>query len=225
MNLNTKNIRIVSIIMSLLISLYVINKNLLNNPFLLSTKESIESRITSVIEFVSNKYNSQETENQDTISNKYNSQEIEKSNIIIKTQNEIKEKIYQENNWKLEIPKINLKFNITEDTNFSSISDTTNENYYLFHLKNTDIYYGKIILYIQKKINLKEFDNLKLLNYGEILYYEINNIKKKYFIISNYLVNNSNEEIQKSSNNTLILLANVSDIENVKRCIRAILLE
>ena len=229
-NLNKKNLNIISFLISLIIFsiilaiIYIISNQKINKNYSyeLPKKEKTESISSNNFE------------------NNSNVNELVKNNEKNISVNEI-------TNWQIEIEKLNLKTNITE-----GISDEVLQNS-VGHYVSSNILNGIIAL---KAYNTGEknnyFANLKELQIGDEIKYIVNNNQKIYKVVSNKIIDcdegsdeenefkqifkalntlnsseNKKEEQDSVQNNNLnkndilILITYVKDLPNNLRCVIA----
>ena len=229
-NLNKKNLNIISFLISLIIFsiilaiIYIISNQKINKNY--SYKLPKEEKTESI--------------SSNNFENNSNVNELVKNNEKNISVNEI-------TNWQIEIEKLNLKTNIAE-----GISDEVLQNS-VGHYVSSNILNGIIAL---KAYNTGEknnyFANLKELQIGDEIKYIVNNNQKIYKVVSNKIIDcdegsdeknefkqifkalntlNSNENRKEeqdsvqndklNKNDILILITYVKDLPNNLRCVIA----
>lgn len=119
-------------------------------------------------------------------------------------------------NWKIEIEKLNLNAEIKEGTDESVIKESVG------HYVESNYLYGNVVL---KAYNIGEyknyFANLKELEINDEIKYIINGEKYNYKVISNTIISNEEDAINKKGENTLTLITYIKDMPNKRRCVIA----
>lgn len=121
-------------------------------------------------------------------------------------------------NWILEIPKINLKANI----NFGTTEEVMNE--FIGHFDNTEVWTGNIGLAAHNRgYPVNYFGRLKELQIGdEIKYTTVYGIKTYKVDISTIIEDTDWSYLQKTEENKLTLITCVENEPKYRRCIQAI---
>ena len=118
--------------------------------------------------------------------------------------------------WKIEIEKLNLNAEIKEGTDESVIKESVG------HYTQSNYLYGNVVL---KAYNVSEyknyFANLKELEISDEVKYVINGEEYNYKVISNTIINNEKDAINKTEKNTLTLITYIKDMPNKRRCVIA----
>ena len=121
--------------------------------------------------------------------------------------------------WKIIIEKLNLEANIEEGTDDEILQNSVG------HYLNSSYLYGCIILKAYNTgENKKYFANLKELQIGDEIEYEVNETLTKYKVISNKIIINDEEYVNKLKDtykNNIILITYVKDMPNKLRCVIA----
>lgn len=121
-------------------------------------------------------------------------------------------------NWFLEIPKINLKANI----NYGTTEEVMNE--FIGHFDETEVWTGNIGLAAHNRgYPVNYFGRLKELQIGdEIIYTTIYGTKTYKVSISTIIKDTDWSYLQKTNENKLTLITCVENEPNYRRCIQAI---
>ncbi len=151
-----------------------------------------------------------------SIGNKNTLQENRNTNDIEKVSNTI---ILKENNeWKLEIPKINLEASICEGTS----SDILNK--YIGHFEETQRENGNVVLAAHNRgYKVNYFQRLKELETGDIVFYTYLGSKRKYVINEKNIIKDTDVNVlQNTEDNIITLITCVENMPELRRCIKAI---
>ena len=151
-----------------------------------------------------------------SIGNKNILQENRNTNDIEKVSNTI---ILKENNeWKLEIPKINLDASICEGTS----SDVLNK--YIGHFEETQKENGNIVLAGHNRgYKVNYFQRLKELEKGDIVFYTYLGNKRKYVINEKNIIKDTDVNVlENTEDNIITLITCVENMPELRRCIKAI---
>lgn len=123
-------------------------------------------------------------------------------------------------NWKLEIPKINLDAKIVEGTTDEIL------NKYIGHFEETGVLNGDIALAAHNRgYDVNYFERLKELNIEDKVYYTYGDIKKEYVVYSKEIIKDTNVEVldeHQDGKNILTLITCVENMPELRRCIRCI---
>ena len=123
-------------------------------------------------------------------------------------------------NWKLEIPKINLDAKIVEGTTDEIL------NKYIGHFEETGVLNGNVALAAHNRgYDVNYFERLKVVNIEDTVYYTYGNVKKEYIVFSKEIIKDTNVDILddfQNGKNILTLITCVEDMPELRRCIRCI---
>ena len=132
----------------------------------------------------------------------------------------IQEKIIinNEKGWSIEIPKINLIAPIHEGTTKEVL------DLYVGHFNQTPTYDGNICLAAHNRgYNVNYFQNIKDLEIGDQIYYQINNIKRIFEVESKTIIKETDwSMLENTKENKITLITCVEDMPEYRRCIQAI---
>lgn len=119
--------------------------------------------------------------------------------------------------WKLEIPKINLVANIAEGTNKEILDQ------YIGHFEETQKYVGNIGLAAHNRgYKVNYFQKLKELEIGDVIYYTYNGIQKNYVVELKTIIKDIEwNKLRNTEDNRLTLITCVEDKPSFRRCIQA----
>lgn len=122
------------------------------------------------------------------------------------------------NEWKLEIPKLNLNATIAEGISNEIL------NKYIGHFEETKKENGNIVLAAHNRgYNVNYFEKIKDLEIGDIVFYTYSGIKKEYIINSKKIIKDTQLEVlEDTKDNRLTLITCVEDKPEYRRCIQAI---
>ncbi len=162
----------------------------------------------------------------------YNINSIERSATLISKINIIKEKEdvegkeneRNENNlgsWYIEIPSINLSAPIAEGT------DSNTLNNYIGHFTETSTEIGNVGLAGHNRgYENNYFQNLKKLKKGDKIIYTHDTLKKEYSVDKIEIIENSNwNYLKESEENRITLITCVENEPKYRRCVQAVELE
>ena len=162
----------------------------------------------------------------------YNTNPIERSSTLISKINIIKEKEDTEEkeneqegknlgNWYIEIPSINLSAPIADGT------DSNTLNNYVGHFTETPIEIGNVGLAGHNRgYENNYFQNLKNLNKGDKIIYTHDIFKKEYIVDKIEIIENSNwNYLKESEDNRITLITCVENEPKYRRCVQAVDLE
>lgn len=120
--------------------------------------------------------------------------------------------------WKLEIPKINLLADIKDGTEGEII------NSYIGHFKETAYIEGNIGL-AAHNAGYKEnyFENLYKLKKGDVIKYKKGNTEKEYKVTENKIIDETNwTYLKNTQDNRITLITCITDNPKQRRCVQAI---
>lgn len=127
--------------------------------------------------------------------------------------------INQENVWKIEIPKIDLVADIQEGTNKYVIAKNVG------HFTTTGIVNGNIGLAAHNRGfgEKSYFKNIKYLSYGDEIIYKKGNETKKYEVVNNLIIDETDwSYLQNTEDNRITLITCVEDMPEYRRCVQGI---
>jgi len=134
---------------------------------------------------------------------------IKKHNIVSNssTTNELLEDEINFNEWKLEIPKINLVANISEGTSKEIL------NNYIGHFEETKKDIGNIGLAAHNRgYQVNYFEKLKDLKEGDYIYYTYKETKRTYVIISRLIIKDTEwSNLENTEDNRLTLITGLEN--------------
>lgn len=142
-----------------------------------------------------------------------NSNYVEDTN----TEKTIEEEVENKNDeWYLEIPCINLKANIKEGTTKDIMED------YIGHFEETKKDIGNIGLAAHNRGYKKNyFQNLKELKQNDEIYYKYKNEKRKYVVIKNIIIKDTDwTNLEESDGNIITLITCVENQPEYRRCVQ-----
>ncbi len=141
------------------------------------------------------------------------------TNIIEKQENKNEEQTTNEKqeNWYLEIPCINLKANIKEGTSKEIMDD------FIGHFAETKKDTGNIGLAAHNRgYKNNYFEHLKDLQERDIIYYQYQNIKREYLVMSQFIIKDTDWSVlEETKENILTLITCVENQPEYRRCIKA----
>lgn len=121
-------------------------------------------------------------------------------------------------NWSLEIPKIDLKANIEEDTT----DEVLNRN--IGHFVCSGYTDGNIALAAHNRgYDVNYFSRIKELEIGDKVIYTYGNFRKEYEVMSKEIIKDTNVEVienPEGSKNILTLITCVENMPELRRCIK-----
>lgn len=125
------------------------------------------------------------------------------------------------NQWKLEIPKINLSANIQEGTSMQVM----NKN--IGHFVETSKENGNIGLAAHNRgYKVNYFKNLKMLKKGDLVIYTYKGKSKNYIVNSSEIIKDTDwSKLNKSSMDKLTMITCVEDRPDYRLCVQAIIKE
>lgn len=142
-----------------------------------------------------------------------NSNYVEDTN----TEKTIEEKVEnKDDEWYLEIPCINLKANIKEGTTKEIMED------YIGHFEETKKDIGNIGLAAHNRgYKNNYFQNLKELKQNDEIYYKYKNEKRKYVVIKNIIIKDTDwTNLEESDGNIITLITCVESQPEYRRCVQ-----
>ena len=124
----------------------------------------------------------------------------------------------QENSWKIEIPKIELKAEIAEGTSKEIL------NKYVGHFENTQTEIGNIGLAAHNRgYEVNYFEKLKLLQEGDEIIYQFGQNQKIYEVEKNIIIKDTDwERLENTEDNQLTLITCVENEPEYRRCVQAL---
>ena len=155
---------------------------------------------------------------ENTTNSKNKNQTVILENYVV---NEGVNKITNENikptNWSLEIPKIELKANIEEDTT----DEVLNRN--IGHFVGSGYTDGNIALAAHNRgYDVNYFSRVKELEIGDKVIYTYGDYRKEYEVVSKEIIKDTNVEVieNNGSINSLTLITCVENMPELRRCIK-----
>ena len=142
-----------------------------------------------------------------------NSNYVEDTN----TEKIVEEKVEnKDDEWYLEIPCINLKANIKEGTTKDIMED------YIGHFEETKKDIGNIGLAAHNRgYKNNYFQNLKELKQNDEIYYKYKNEKRKYVVIKNIIIKDTDwTNLEESDGNIITLITCVESQPEYRRCVQ-----
>lgn len=142
-----------------------------------------------------------------------NSNYVEDTN----TEKIVEEKVEnKDDEWYLEIPCINLKANIKEGTTKEIMED------YIGHFEETKKDIGNIGLAAHNRgYKNNYFQNLKELKQNDEIYYKYKNEKRKYVVIKNIIIKDTDwTNLEESDGNIITLITCVENQPEYRRCVQ-----
>ena len=134
-----------------------------------------------------------------------------------KKENLEKEETHIKSRWRIEIPKINLEAPIIEGTTQKCLSQAVG------HFEETDIWQGNVALAAHNRGYTNFFQNIKKLKEGDIIYYYTNNGQRKYKVVVNTIIKETNwNYIENTEDNRITLITCVENKREYRRCIQGI---
>lgn len=118
--------------------------------------------------------------------------------------------------WCLEIPSINLKADIKEGTTKEIMDD------YIGHFDETQKENGNICLAAHNRgYKNNYFENIKNLKEGDKIYYQYQNCKKEYEVVSQIIIKDTDwTNLENTNDNTITLITCVENQKEYRRCIQ-----
>lgn len=146
----------------------------------------------------------------------YTNEIIDISNTLNSIMND--ENIIINQEWKLEIPKINLIADIAEGTSSEIL------NKYIGHFEETSKENGNVALAAHNRgYPVNYFGRLKELEIGDEIYYTYNGTKSMYKVNSKKIIKDTEVEVLEDTyENILTLITCVENKPECRRCIQAI---
>jgi LPXTG-site transpeptidase (sortase) family protein len=142
-----------------------------------------------------------------------NSNYVEDTNIEKIVEEKVENK---DDEWYLEIPCINLKANIKEGTTKEIMED------YIGHFEETKKDIGNIGLAAHNRgYKNNYFQNLKELKQNDEIYYKYKNEKRKYVVIKNIIIKDTDwTNLEESDGNIITLITCVENQPEYRRCVQ-----
>ena len=130
----------------------------------------------------------------------------------------IEEKSRNSSDWEIEIPKINLRAEISEGT------DAKVMNKYVGHFEETPQFTGNIGLAAHNRgYPVNYFRDLKLLEIGDKIHYKYGNENKNYIVDKIKVIKDTNWEMLKNTEeNRLTLITCIENEPEYRLCVQAI---
>lgn len=209
----TRYLNIVSFAITIIIYLLITKTNVVINKidFNSHSISNIFKRSIVLVELNSNNIN-QET--------KEENEKIQNNQLTINTKDEKVKKIKQtkEIDWKITIPKISLEAEISEGTS-KKIMDK-----YVGHFEETSKNNGNIGLAAHNRgYDVNYFSQIKLLKKGDEIIYKYYNFQKKYTVIENKIIRDTDwSYLEKTEENKITLITCVENEPEYRRCIQGI---
>lgn len=146
-----------------------------------------------------------------------NSSYINTKEDVFKEENLYSFETEEKGTWCLEIPKINLKANISEGTSQEIL------NQYIGHFEETSKENGNIALAAHNRgYNVNYFSRLKELNRGDEVFYFYNGKKEKYIVETVKIIKDIELDVlENTKENILTMITCVEDEPLLRRCIQA----
>lgn len=143
---------------------------------------------------------------------------VENDLLNIDNLNVVKETDENINEWKLEIPKIDLSANISEGTS----KETLNE--YIGHFEESSKIYGNVCLAGHNRgYKVNYFARLKELEIGDKIYYTYNYNKKVYIVTSKTIIKDTDwKMLENTKDNRITLITCVENEPQYRRCVQAL---
>jgi len=206
----SRYVNIVSLCITILVYLFIVKTNLITNKINFNTHfiSNIFKRTLVLVEIDSDNIN------QDT---KEETIKIQSSPSNLNTKdNEIQDT--KEIKWKLIIPKISLEAEISECTS-KEVMDK-----YIGHFEETSKKNGNIGLAAHNRgYAVNYFSQIKLLKTGDEIIYKYYNFEKKYLVIENKIIKDTDwSYLQQTEENRITLITCVENEPEYRRCIQAI---
>lgn len=141
---------------------------------------------------------------------------VKNNNNLIYKINTIKENPETKKVWEIEIPKIELKAQISDGI------DSMNLNKYVGHFPQSGYISGNICLAAHNRgYNVNYFANIKELQKGDKIIYRYNNIKLTYIVNQIKTIKDTNiEVIENTKENQITLITCVENQPELRRCIQ-----
>ena len=133
------------------------------------------------------------------------------------TNETVKEKITEDvNTWCLEIPKINLKANISEGTTKEVMED------YIGHFEETTKENGNVGLAAHNRgYKNNYFQKIKQLKEGDSIFYTYNGETKEYLVTKHVIIKDTDwTYLENTEKNTITLITCVENEPEYRRCIQ-----
>lgn len=128
------------------------------------------------------------------------------------------QKIQEESAWYIEIPIINLKADIQEGTTKEIMED------YIGHFEETSKCTGNVGLAAHNRgYKNNYFGNIKKLKEDDIIFYCYQGQVKKYAVIDNFIIKDTDWTIfEEQEKNLITLITCVENEPNYRRCVQAV---
>ena len=216
-------VNIVSLIITILIYIFLIKSNLIQNKIDFNTHfiSSIFKRSSVLVELTTHNIN-QDTKEDSKIQNNYPNVTKEESKIQNNYPNITKEEnlqtINEESNWKIIIPKISLEASISEGTS-KEIMDK-----YVGHFEETSLKSGNVGLAAHNRgYAVNYFARIKELKEGNEIIYKYYDFEKIYTVVENKIIKDTDwEDLEETKENKITLITCVENEPEYRRCIQGI---
>lgn len=144
----------------------------------------------------------------------YTNKKIGNSYKTIFTQEKEKNKVVDI--WQIEIPKIKLKAEIKDGTDYENL------NKYVAHFKESSYINGNVCLAAHNRgYKVNYFQNIKNLQKGDKIIYEFKNVKQTYIVTENKIIKDSDvHEIENTKENIITLITCVENEPEKRRCVK-----
>lgn len=144
----------------------------------------------------------------------YSNKKIENAYKTIITKEKEEKKV--NNNWQIEIPKINLKAEIKDGTDYENL------NKYVAHFEESSYIDGNICLAAHNRgYKVNYFQNIKKLQKGDKIIYKFKNVKRTYAVTENKIIKDTDvKEIENTKENIITLITCVENEPEKRRCIK-----
>lgn len=206
----TRYLNIVSFFITILIYLLMTKTNVVINRIDFNSHfiPNILKKSTVLVELNSNNIKQETKEKNEKIQN--NPPTINAKDKEIKQTKEI--------NWKITIPKISLEAEISEGTS------KTIMNKYVGHFEETSKNNGNIGLAAHNRgYDVNYFSQIKLLKNGDEIIYKCYDFEKKYTVIENKIIKDTDwSYLEKTKENKITLITCVENEPEYRRCIQGI---
>ena len=118
--------------------------------------------------------------------------------------------------WYLEIPKINLKAKIKEGTTKEIMDD------YIGHFEESKKEEGNVCLAAHNRgYKNNYFENIKTLKEGDKIHYKYNNFDRVYVVVSQTIIKDTDwTNLEDTDDNTITLITCVENQKEYRRCIQ-----
>lgn len=209
----TRYLNIVSFVITILIYLLITKTNVVINKidFNSHSISNMFKRSTVLVELNSSNINQETKEENEKIQNN-------QPTINTKDEKVKKTKQTKEIDWKITIPKISLEAEISEGTSKKIM------NKYVGHFEETSKNNGNIGLAAHNRgYDVNYFSQIKLLKKGDEIIYKCYDFQKKYTVIENKIIRDTDwSYLEKTEENKITLITCVENEPEYRRCIQGI---